>query len=111
MNVKFNKSTFYADETAVASITIDNSNCKINCEKVELELHMGMYLECPGKGDPEVMRYLKSLSTKTLTGPKAGEKAWEGTMEIDLGTIGHTWKGQKLKKNSRGDQIEIPIEE
>ena len=104
MNVEFNGQTFTPDDTAVATIKIDNSKCKLRCTKVTLEFWMSMLME---SSNGEVFTMEKVLQDETTEGPMPGDGSWEKTMDIELAKIMFEVVTEKVNLSSKSVTLSL----
>ena len=74
MKTVFEKNNFMPHEVARATVNVDNSDCKLDCNQVKMDIILEIKMNVEGRH----FHYQESLkgAHDTKTGPKAGEKDW-----------------------------------
>jgi hypothetical protein len=100
MKTVFEKNNFMPYETARAQVNIDNSDCKLDCTEVAMDIVMELKMDVGGH-HYSYKESLKGAHDKK-TGPKAGEKDWHKEMLVDLSNIKYEQiADRKAKDGSR----------
>lgn len=85
MKTTFEKNVFMPYETARATVSIDNSDCELDCKEVKMNVCMELKLNIGGHhhSHEEDLKGAKD----SACGPKAKEKDWCKELCIDLSKI------------------------
>jgi hypothetical protein len=100
MKTVFEKNVFMPHELLRAQVNVDNSDCKLDCVEVEMDIYLDMKMNI-GHHHYSHKESLKGAHDKKK-GPKAGEKDWQKEMVVDLSHIKYdAIKDKKAKDGTR----------
>lgn len=106
LKVEFNKTVFTPQELVETHCKIDNTECKVDCATVTMQVLMSGKITIDGH-EEHIEQQLPGAHD-SCTGPKAGEKLDE-KLEIDLSKI--KYEATKMKKGKDGKKKDVSKED
>jgi len=107
MSSEFEKNIFVPNEIIKGYVHVDNSNCTINCTRVEFAVQQRFRMNIAnktvfGEGMHHAYSINKDLVEQNLTGPNAGEADWKREMQCDLSKIHYEVQATRKDKKKGG---------
>ena len=100
LETKFNKNIFYANETAMCDVRVDNSNCQLNVDCVEFQVTQTLHIKAEGEYHYGHTKSWDIIENKDTSGIPAGSQEKQiKTMTINLADIRFEPPPRREKKN------------